>query len=229
MKKRTAIIILASVLWILSSCGGQSADEHMEVASNESVMENESSASDESVISSNESENSEEISGDGNYFFGHVEEDIFVLTDCTSEEDTIVVPETIEGVTVGKIGESAFFESPCKHIVLPDTVTVISKEAFLYCHSLETIELGNSLQHIGILAFSGCSNLQTVSFPESLEHLELVFFMCDQLQEVYIPATATEVDGIADPGSCPDVVIVTPVGSVAESVATDMGLTVRNS
>lgn len=38
----------------------------------------------------------------------------------------------------------------------------------------------------------------------------------------------TDIDGIAVPDSCPNAVIITPTGSMAESVAKDMGLTVRN-
>ena len=224
-RKIMTITAIAVLFCVLSACGTTTGKEPTGnlasgAANKDDVITNESD------VVSHESE-VQENAADEDCFSGYVEDGAFVITKCTSEQETIVVPDTIDGAPVEKIGVSAFFESPCKHIVLPDTVTFISKEAFLYCHSLQSIEFGNNLQYVGLLAFSGCNSLRSVSFPDSLKHIELVFFMCDNLKEVYVPPMATEVDGIADAGSCPNIVIITGAGSLVESTAIDMGLKTR--
>ena len=165
-----------------------------------------------------------------NDFYGEVIDGGFVLERCSSEANEIVVPETIQGSPVVRIGKNAFAQLQCESVILPSSVTEIDDEAFFECSELKNIELGNGLQVVGKVVFLYCENLESVRFPGSLVKIEgVIFHECKALSEVYIPASVTEIpEGIAFIESCPNLVIVTPAGSVAESVATEAGIPVRN-
>ena len=54
--------------------------------------------------------------------------------------ESVVVPETVEGLTVTEIGESAFEGNiTLVSIDLPDTIAIIGKRAFAGCTSLQTM------------------------------------------------------------------------------------------
>ena len=95
---------------------------------------------------------------------------------------------------------------------------------------MKNIEFGNGLQVVGKYVFLHCRSLESVRFPESLMKIEgVIFYECKSLSEVYIPSSVTDIpEGIALIESCPNLVIVTPAGSVAEQVAMEAGIPVRN-
>ena len=163
-------------------------------------------------------------------FYGDVIDGGFVLKRCNSEAKEIAVPETIQGAPVVRIGKNAFAQLHCESVVLPSSVTEIDDEAFFECSELKNVELGNGLRRMGKVVFIYCRNLESVRFPESLVKIEgVLFHECDALSEVYIPASVTDIpEGIAFVETCPNLVIVTPAGSVAEQVAKEAGIPVRN-
>ena len=165
-----------------------------------------------------------------NDFDGEVVDGGFVLKRCNSDAKEIVVPETIQGAPVVRIGKNAFAQLHCESVVLPSSVTEIDDEAFFECSELKNVELGNGLRRMGKVVFIYCRNLESVRFPESLVKIEgVLFHECDALSEVYIPASVTDIpEGIAFVETCPNLVIVTPAGSVAEQVAKEAGIPVRN-
>lgn len=153
-----------------------------------------------------------------------------VIENCSSDAAVIEVPETIAGNTVVGIGASAFSIRPAEKIILPDTVRSIDTYAFNSCDNLTEVVFGSGLKEIGA-AFILCPELRKVSLPEGVTTIkDTLFTACDNLEEAYIPASATE---IAAPFcytyESPNLVIVTPAGSVAESVANEAGIPVRNS
>lgn len=77
----------------------------------------------------------------------------------------IVIPSTIDGITVTKIGGSAFSGMEwTKSIEMPDTVTHIEKSAFRDCDRLEKVVLSKNLEYIGEMAFDYCISLKTIEF-----------------------------------------------------------------
>lgn len=76
---------------------------------------------------------------------------------------------TFEGL-VKKIGESAFYKTNIKTIVLPDGISSIDSRAFCSCYSLENIELPSSVTSIGDYAFYHCysSNFTYIDIPSSV-------------------------------------------------------------
>ena len=65
-------------------------------------------------------------SGDYTYTVG--EDGVACIVDCSSEENEIVIPETIDGVTVTGIDAKAFLEKIINKITIPATVTDIAEE-----------------------------------------------------------------------------------------------------
>ncbi len=73
---------------------------------------------------------------------------------------------------------------PGGHVVIPEGITEIGDEAFSGNHSIETIELPNSLVKIGRWAFQFCS-VKEVIMPDSVKMLgHSCFFECFQLVKI---------------------------------------------
>ena len=72
---------------------------------------------------------------------------------------------------------------------------------------------------MGDLVFSYCTSLTSLRIPEGTTTIGALFCFCPSLKEVYIPASVTEITGMVLNDTCPNGVIVTPSGSVAEEFA----------
>ena len=71
-----------------------------------------------------------------------------------------------------KISVSKYvFNRNLRHVIMPDTVTVIEENAFDHCIFLNSAELSSSLEEIGSNAFKGCKEMREISLPDSLERL----------------------------------------------------------
>lgn len=225
MKKRMFLCLLVLCLIVsLAACGGRSepAAEH---------GDNDPKPAEQSGDSAGDQ---------GGNAPAEVTEDDFSIVDlgdgtckisaCEATARKLVVPDTIRGLKVVGIGDYAFNQCPAEEIVLPDSVEFIETNAFCLCENMRKVDLGSGLKRIGQLAFLSCNALERVDFPDGMTTLEsFVFGACEKLGEVYIPASVTEIPmGIANITQCPNIVIVTPAGSVAEQAAKDNGLPVRN-
>ena len=69
-------------------------------------------------------------------------------------EETVVIPEEVNGYPVTVIGGEAFCNTSVKKVVLPETIEYIESLAFGNCQSLEEINFPESLKCIGYDAFS---------------------------------------------------------------------------
>ncbi len=86
------------------------------------------------------------------------------ITDVdTAISGEITIPETLGGVTVRNIGESAFAD--CKNItmlVIPDSVRAIAQKAFFNCYNLTSVTIPGNISDIGDQAFGNCYKLVEV-------------------------------------------------------------------
>ena len=83
----------------------------------------------------------------------------------TCKETAIVIPQTIDGLTVVSIGQNAFAD--CKDVVsitLPDTLKTIEDGAFRGCILLKTITIPQGVERICPDAFTECSKLISATF-----------------------------------------------------------------
>ena len=138
-------------------------------------------------------------------------EDAIVVTGFTGMAESVVIPETIEGLPVTEIREGsgvglyqegAFFgAAQLREIVLPSTLKKIGSDAFLRCSQLASVVFPEGLEEIGTHAFAGCRSLTTVVLPSTLRELgEAAFSYCRALKEVAIPGSATVVPPCAFEG-----------------------------
>lgn len=161
-----------------------------------------------------------------------------------TQDKDIIVPQTFEGFEgkqVLEIGSGAFRRIVCNSVtlpegllyidknafesaeigqpfVIPESVTDISDEAFLYlkCKTvilppIETISLhlfkSAKIEHITIPetvktirggAFSGCTSLTNISFSEGLETIESEAFQyCNLSGQITLPSTLKELGDLA--------------------------------
>ena len=163
------------------------------------------------------------------------------------EDETMVIPEIIDGLPVTSIGEKCFEDHTyIKKLVLPETLEAIYYRAFYGCSNLVEMNIPASLTHVGgwsfahcgfvnvifpdtfdaldYGAFYGCNNLETVVLPAAVDWFgENTFRMCPKLISVTMPAENPEINAKAfEPDT--DVTIIGIPGSYTEKYAKGMGL-----
>lgn len=228
--KKTVIIIVLLFALLLSACGKTAAESTakpaQDAAKSTPVPEKAESAPVEEPAPV---EKPEQLSED-DFIITVINDSECEIKECLSKAKEIIVPDTISGHKVIGLGGSVFFTADTEKIVLPDTVEYIGSMAFNSCESLREVQLGSGLKSIGKLAFNFCPKLERIEFPDGMESIkDIVFGGAESLAEVYIPASVTDIpNGITFPQFCPNIVIVTPAGSVAEASALQSGLTVKN-
>ncbi len=112
------------------------------------------------------------------------------ISSFLNEDATIVtIPETIKGMKVTKIGDSAFaWLEKLKEVTIPNTVTELGYDAFWECYALEKIVLPEGLKKIGSYAFGYCRKLTEITIPESVVEIGYnAFDYCESLKELHIP------------------------------------------
>ena len=121
--------------------------------------------------------------------------DTCTITEYVGSRSDVVIPETIDGLTVTKIGAEAFRESEIVSVQFPDSIVSIGNYAFHYCDDLTELVLPEALQSIGTSAFGYCSNLQSVTMSDNVTDIESeAFIRCKSLQEIRLSASLTEID-----------------------------------
>jgi len=95
------------------------------------------------------------------------------------------IPAAIDGYKVTAIGEAAFARTKFDgNLIIPDTVTKISSEAFMYCKNLTgELKLPRKLNKIGEAAFLGCSSLSgPLALPDTVKTIGIEAFLgCSSL------------------------------------------------
>ena len=92
------------------------------------------------------------------------------------------------------IGNSAFYETGMKSIVIPDTVTELGEGAFSYCFNAKTLKISSNLKVIPAGAFSFCEKLKTVEIPDGVTKLGYAFGGCTDLKKITIPASVNSME-----------------------------------
>ena len=116
------------------------------------------------------------------------------LTDVDVNDHTeIVVPETVNDITVTAIGYRAFdglrvsANKRLLRVTLPGTIKNIDSRAFAECIRLREINIPEGVTNISQTAFNYCGSLQAVNIPGSVETIGLsAFANCSNLVSVTI-------------------------------------------
>ncbi len=107
------------------------------------------------------------------------------------------VSEIVFSGTPTSIGKMAFSECPLKSVTIPDSVTKIGDDAFAWCNSLESVNLGSSVKIIGRYAFQECP-LKSVVIPDSVTKIDSYAFQnCADLSSVTFGKSLASIEGRA--------------------------------
>lgn len=135
------------------------------------------------------------------------------ITKYVESDTVVVIPSKINGVTVETIGHAAFEKSAVTSVTIPDSVTLISDDAFVNCPQLTNISIPNSVTSIGFFAFGSCTSLKSITLPSSLSSISGALFSgCSQLTTIHIPVSVTSIGNNAF-ADCPSLMTVTYPGS----------------
>lgn len=119
----------------------------------------------------------------------------------------IKIPPYHNGLPVTEITEIAFKGTNIRSIVIPDTVTTLSKNAFKGCGELASVIFGRGLIDVGYSAFEGCISLTDVMLPENCESLgRYAFYGCTSLRRIFIPKSVNSVSANTFI-NCPNLII----------------------
>ena len=125
---------------------------------------------------------------------GMTEIPAYLFSNCASS--VIKLPDT---VTI--IGRNAFSGAGITSIELPDSVIEIGTNAFSNCSALKTVKMPNYIQRIGYSAFTSCTSLTSIRIPRTLSYISSdvnyrdnpLFEGCSQLEQVEIEEGRTKI------------------------------------
>lgn len=128
------------------------------------------------------------------------DESEFSITDSgeingyTGNEKSIIVPDTINGITPTAVSSGAFNSTDIKAVVLPESVTKLNSNAFNKAASLTSIT-APGVEDIGTFAFYYCTSLTDVDMPNVKVVRRSGFEGCRKLQSVNFNETVEEFYG----------------------------------
>ena len=125
--------------------------------------------------------------------------DAIIITGYTGPGGAVVIPDTINGLLVTRIGDYAFLNRmSVTNVIIPDSVTSIGNSAFFSCFNLSSITMGNNVTCIGPEAFFQCVKLTGLVLPNSLATIGYqAFTYCSQLTGVTFPESVTNIGSLA--------------------------------
>ena len=121
------------------------------------------------------------------------------ITKYNGNASALIVPDTLGGYPVKKIGNRAFYgNTKIQSVILPDSIDTIESDAFSGCTNLGSIQLPNSLTALGCNAFRNCSSLTYIKLPKTLKsvitnNVTGVFSGCTALQTVELEEGMTAI------------------------------------
>ena len=129
-----------------------------------------------STVSQSSSESSPVIDEKTELIYQLIEEQ-YVVVGRNGSNSTIEIPNEYQNIKVTKIGKDAFKnDEALTKVILSENILEIEESAFAYCTNLENISLTN-VQYIGKNAFLWNHNLNEINLSDNLKYLgENAFF-----------------------------------------------------
>ena len=115
-----------------------------------------------------------------------------VITGYTGSSKDVVIPGTINGLTVVSIGDNAFLNKGITSVTIPSSVTSIGSGAF-YKNQLTSVEIPSSVTSIGDWAFA-YNFLTSVEIPSSVTSIGSGAFNNNKLTSVNIPESVNRIE-----------------------------------
>lgn len=99
----------------------------------------------------------------------------------------LIIPSEYNNLPVTEIGERAFAgESKIVSVYIPDSITVIGREAFDDCRNLENLRLSNNLEVIPV-GMTRNTMIKNIEIPNSVKKIESRAFCTSQIKDLVIP------------------------------------------
>lgn len=96
-----------------------------------------------------------------------------VIVEYKGSSTAITIPETVGGVSVTGLSETAFSRNTSiNYVTIHDKITYIERGVFKGCTGLLSVSMPNEITYISAEAFEGCTSLQSVSWPAQLTTIE---------------------------------------------------------
>ena len=89
-------------------------------------------------------------------------------------DDHCVVPETVDGFPVRRIESDAFTSCLFTSVYLPDTITEIRQNSFMFCSNLQLVRMSENLRSIETYAFMACEKLCALYLPPSFTETDVI-------------------------------------------------------
>ena len=117
------------------------------------------------------------------------------ITGYTGSATDLEIPSELDGYTVTRIGEQAFYYcTSLTSITIPGSVTSIGDYAFCACIFLASITIPHSVTNFGNYVFFGCHSLTNIDIPDGVVSIgDGVFAECVSLTSVTIPDSVTSI------------------------------------
>lgn len=131
------------------------------------------------------------------------------------DEKNVVVPDTVEVISEDAFENNTNIES----VVIPDSVKKIEAYAFWGCENLETVTLGDGLVEVGDYVFANCKGLTKMTIPSNIKSIGIYAFEdCVNLTDVTISPDVFYIHETAFDG-CYKLMIHAEAGTVADKYA----------
>jgi len=104
----------------------------------------------------------------------------------------VQIPEKVNGLTVGAIGNEVFYQKQITSVTIPKSVTSIGEGAFAE-NQLTSITLPNSVTSINAVAFLR-NRLTSVTIPNGVKTIGKGAFAENQLTSITIPNSVTSIE-----------------------------------
>ncbi len=185
--------------------------------SSETVTENQTDSetvSEESVIddqteTSADSENDSITSG--NFVYSVIDDNNICIENYTGTETDLVIPDTIDGLTVTELSGKAFGDTPdqpYETISIPATVTYISEDnPFMYCPSLREITVSpentdytaiDGVLYTGnkelLICYPPAKDGDSFDIPEGVKKIGVAGMYNTKLSEIKFPSTLESIE-----------------------------------
>lgn len=109
--------------------------------------------------------------------------------------------ENLKSITFGDklttIGSMAFAHTNITSVKIPDTVTDVGTNIFLECKKLKKVSIGKSMNSIPDSMFHACSNLSNIEWNNSITIIEQQAFSGTAFETIDLPNTITKIEGKA--------------------------------